>query len=82
MDGALSGRMKKKQPTLFPGVDLASLTPLELARKIPVAEAAALNAIHVQTFLKRYRHLVRRIGERRLFVTVRDAILLPPPDSS
>ena len=51
-------------------------------RRIPVAEAAAFNGIHVQTFLKRYRHLVRRIGERRLFVTVHDTIVLPPPDSS
>jgi hypothetical protein len=25
---------------------------------------------------------VRRIGERRLFVTVHDAITLPPPDTS
>src|SRR5262249_55412527 len=62
---------------------IRDLTPLELARKIPVAEAAAFNGIHVQTFLKRYRHLVCRIGERRLFVTVRDAIMLPPaPDTS
>ena len=72
--------MKKKQPTL--PASIASLTPLELARKIPVAEAAAFNSVHVETFKKRYPHLVRRIGERRLFVTVHDAIVLPPRDTS
>jgi len=72
--------MKKKHHTPIP--DIAGLSPLELARKIPVAEAAKFNGVHVQTFLKRYRHLVRRIGERRLFVTVHDAIVLPPPDTS
>jgi len=72
--------MKKKQPTL--PTSIAGLTPLELARKIPVAEAAAINSVHVETFKKRYPHLLRRIGERRLFVTVHDAITLPPPDTS
>jgi hypothetical protein len=71
-------RMKRK-PAL--PASIAGLTPLELARKIPVAEAAAFNSVHVQTFLRRYRHLVKRIGERRLFVTVHDAIVLPPPDN-
>jgi hypothetical protein len=73
--------MKKKHRPALPD-SVAGLNPLELARRIPVAEAAAFNGVHVQTFLKRYRHLVRRIGERRLFVTVHDAIMLPPPDSS
>jgi len=72
--------MKKKQPTL--PTSIAGLTPLELARKIPVAEAAAINSVHVETFKKRHPHLLRRIGERRLFVTVHDAITLPPPDTS
>jgi len=71
--------MKKKRPALPASV--AGLTPLELARKIPVAEAAAFNSVHVETFKKRYPHLVRRIGERRLFVTVHDAIVLPPPST-
>ena len=74
-------RMTKKRQSPLPD-SVAGLTPLELTRRIPVAEAAAFNGIHVQTFLKRYRHLVRRIGERRLFVTVHDAIVLPPPDTS
>ena len=70
----------KKKPTL--PASIAGLTPMELARKIPVREAAAFNSVHVETFKKRYRHLVRRIGERRLFVTVHDAIMLPEaPDT-
>jgi hypothetical protein len=77
--GRMLWRMKKK-PTLPASV--AGLTPLELARKIPVMEAAAYNSMTAETFKKHYRHLVRRIGERRLFVTVHDAIVLPPPDSS
>jgi len=76
--------MKKKRTPL--PVSIAGLTPLELARKIPVREAAQYNSIHVETFKKRYPHLVRKIGERRLFVTVHDAIMLPPapdpPDTS
>jgi hypothetical protein len=72
-------RPKKAKPAL--PASLAGLTPLELAQKIPVAEAAKLNSIHVQTFLKNYRHLVHLIGKRRLFVTLHDAIVLPPPDS-
>ena len=72
---------KKRHHSSLPD-SVAGLSPLELTRRIPVAEAAAFNGIHVQTFLKRYRHLVRRIGERRLFVTLFDAITLPPPDSS
>jgi hypothetical protein len=74
------GGMKKKQPTLPASV--AGLSPLELSRKIPVAEAAAHNSVHVETFKKRYPHLVHRIGERRLFVTIYDTIMLPPPPDS
>ena len=69
-----------KKPAL--PTSIAGLSPLELARKIPVAEAAAINSVHVETFEKRYPHLVRKIGQRRLFVTVHDAIVLPPPDTS
>lgn len=75
----LHRKMKKRTP--LPD-SVAGLSPLELARRIPVGEAADHNHVHVQTFLKHYRHLVRRIGARRLFVTVHDAIVLPPPDTS
>ena len=73
--------MKKKHHIPIP-TDIAGLSPLELARKIPVAEAAKFNGVTVQTFLKNYRHLAHRIGERRLFVSIRDTIMLPPPDTS
>jgi hypothetical protein len=79
--GRRAVKKKLKSSTILPA-SINGLTPLELARKIPVADAAAHNSIHVQTFIKHYRHLLHRIGERRLFVTVRDAITLPPPDSS
>jgi hypothetical protein len=59
--------------------DLAALTPLERARKIPLAEAAAHNSIHPDTFRRNYAHLLRRVGRRRFFVTVEDAITLPAP---
>jgi hypothetical protein len=71
--------MKKKTPAPLPS-SLDGLTPLELARKIPVAQAAAHNSIHVETFKKNYAHLLKRIGKRGIFVTVHDAIALPPPD--
>jgi hypothetical protein len=74
-------RAMTKKRTSLPA-SIAGLTPLELARKIPVAEAAAHNGIRAETFKKHYRHLLKRIGERRLFVTVHDTIVLPPPDSS
>jgi hypothetical protein len=61
---------------------IAGLTPLELAQKIPVAAAAAHNGVHVDTFKKNFPHLIRKIGKRRLAVTLYDAIVLPPPDTS
>jgi len=73
------GTMTKK-PAL--PTSIAGLSPLELARKIPVAEAAKINSVHVETFKKRYGHLLRKVGQRRFFVVLRDAILLPPPDTS
>ena len=39
---------------------VAGLSPLELARKIPLAEAAAHNGIHADTFKKAYAHLLRQ----------------------
>jgi hypothetical protein len=61
---------------------VSALTPIELAQKIPVADAAARNGVHVDTFKKNYPHLLKRIGKRRLAVTLYDAIMLPPPDTS
>jgi hypothetical protein len=74
-------RKRKLKSTVALPASIEGLSPMELVRKIPVAEAAEHAGVHVHTFLKHYRHLVRRIGERRLFVTVHDAIVLPPPDT-
>jgi hypothetical protein len=40
--------MKKKTPSPLPA-SVAGLTPLELARKISVADAAAHNGVHIET---------------------------------
>jgi hypothetical protein len=60
-------------------ISIAGLTPFELAQRIPVAAAAKHNGVHVDTFKKAYAHLLKRVGKRRLMVTVYDAIVLPPP---
>jgi hypothetical protein len=70
----------KKKPTNNLPTSIAGLSPLELARKIPVADAADINGVHIDTFKKNFKHLIRKIGKRRLGVTVYDAIMLPPPD--
>jgi hypothetical protein len=72
--------MKSKNHVL--PASIAGLSPLELMRKIPVADAAAHNGIHIDTFKKNFPHLLKRIGKRRLGVTVYDAIMLPPPNTS
>ena len=72
--------MKAKAPAL--PVSLTGLSPLELARKISLADAAAHNGVHVDTFKKAYAHLLKRVGKRRFMVTVYDAIMLPGPDTS
>ena len=69
--------MKTKSPPL--PASLAGLSPIELARKIPLADAAAHNGVHVDTFKKAYAHLLKRVGKRRFMVSIYDAIMLPPP---
>ena len=59
--------------------DVAGLSQFELTRKIPVADAAEHNGVHVDTFKRVYAHLLKRVGKRRLMVTVYDTIVLPPP---
>ncbi|WP_445216781.1 hypothetical protein ACKWRH_32135 [Bradyrhizobium sp. Pa8] len=56
----------------------ADLTPLELRKKIPVREAAALNDLSEASFRRHYRHLIRKITPRRDTVELGDAINLPP----
>lgn len=56
----------------------ADLTPLDLLKKIPVREAAALNDLSEASFRRHYGHLIRRITPRRDAVELGDAINLPP----
>jgi hypothetical protein len=71
----------KTKPFALP-VSVAGLSPLELTRKIPLADAAKHNGVHIDTFKKNFSHLIKRVGKRRLFVTLHDAIVLPPPNTS
>jgi hypothetical protein len=57
---------------------IADFSALELAKLIPVRDAAALNGVHEDTFTKNYRHLIRKVGPRKSAVTLRDALELPP----
>ena len=66
--------------TLAPS-SLADLSPLELKRKITTREAAELNGVSEDMFKRHYRHLIRKIGPRRLAVVLGDAIELPPPQT-
>ena len=59
----------------------ADLSPLELKRKITTKEAAELNGVSEDMFKRHYRHLIRKIGPRRLAVVLGDAIDLPPPQA-
>jgi hypothetical protein len=57
---------------------IADFSPLELAKLIPVRDAAQLNGVHEDTFKKNYPHLIRKVGPRKAAVTLRDALTLPP----
>jgi hypothetical protein len=71
------GKQRNNLPASIAGVSL-----MERKKKIPLADAAAHNSIRPETFKSNCPHLVLRVGKRRLFVTVEDAIMLPPPDTS
>jgi hypothetical protein len=58
---------------------IAGLSPLELNRKIPLAEAANINSVSVDTFKRNFFHLLVRVGKRRWAVKLEDALTLPPP---
>ena len=49
---------------------------LELQRKIPVKEAAALNNLSEDTFRRRYPHLIKKVAPRRDAVTLGDALAI------
>ena len=58
---------------------LAGFTPMELNKRLTLYEAAELNQFKTsEAFKENYPHLVRRIGKRRQFVTLYDALVLPP----
>lgn len=70
------GGMKRHATSTCSRTDLS---PLELKRKITTREAAELNGVSEDMFKRNYRHLIRKIGPRRLAVELGDAINLPPP---
>jgi hypothetical protein len=55
-------------------INLPTLTALELERHIPVPEAAQLKGISVDTFKRKYSHLIRRVSTRRVAVKVRELL--------
>jgi hypothetical protein len=69
------GGMKNTAPISRP---LADLSPLDLLKKIPVREAAALNDLSEDSFRRHYPHLIHKITPRRDVVALGDAISLPP----
>jgi hypothetical protein len=54
--------------------NLPVLTALELERHIPIAEAAQIKGVSVDTFKRKYGHLIRRVSTRRIAVKVRDLL--------
>jgi hypothetical protein len=54
---------------------------IELERRIPLDDAAALNSVHPSTFKRNYGHLVEKFGPRLDLVKLRHALTLPPPET-
>ena len=52
---------------------------IELERRIPLDDAAALNSVHRSTFKRHFPHLVEKFGPRLELVKLRNALTLPPP---
>jgi hypothetical protein len=59
----------------YRGPPLPSLSALELERHISVREAAALKGVSEDTFLRHYKHLVRKVSPRRSTVKLRDLLM-------
>jgi hypothetical protein len=55
---------------------------IELERRIPLDDAAAFNSVRAATFKKNFPHLVERFGPKLELVKLRNALTLPPPDTS
>ena len=69
------------KPTIAPlPASLAGFTPMELNKRLTLAEAAELNKFKdTESFEENYKYLVKRIGKRKKFMTLYDALVLPPP---
>jgi len=69
------------KPTTAPlPASLTGFTPMELNQRLTLYEAAELNKFKdKESFERNFPHLVRRIGKRKKFVTLYDALVLPPP---
>ena len=75
----LYGGMNKPTTPPIP-VSLAGFTPLELNERLTLGEAAKLNKFKdTESFEENYKYLVKRIGKRKKFMTLYDALVLPPP---
>jgi hypothetical protein len=69
------------KPAITPlPASLAGFTPMELNQRLTLQEAAELNKFKdTESFEENYKYLVKRIGKRKKFMTLYDALVLPPP---
>jgi hypothetical protein len=63
-------------PPRRPRPPATTLTPIELERQVPLAEAARLTDLTVKTLERHYRHLIRRLSPRRRAMKLRDVITI------
>jgi hypothetical protein len=52
-------------------LNLPTLSPLDLERRISVPEAAKMKGLSPATFKRHYRHLIEKTGPRRNTVKIR-----------
>jgi hypothetical protein len=55
-------------------IKLPSLSAIELERYVSVPEAARLLGVSHDTFLRHYKHLIRKVSPRRAVVKLRDLL--------
>jgi hypothetical protein len=53
------------------------LTAIERKRMVPVPWAAEFNSLSVDTFKRKYPHLIKRVSEKRLAVELGDVLDIP-----
>jgi hypothetical protein len=75
-EGLALERLRELLETV-PDAATRALIEIELARRIPLADAATFNSVHRTTFKKHYPHLVERFGPRLELVKLRHALTLP-----